>query len=133
MKHALIRGNNDPRVYDVVEQTFAVAEPFRWVDCPDGTLAGQHTFNGSGFDAADTTPGVPQSVSRAQAKIALHRAGLLDLVKTAVAADPEVQIWFDDATTWERQNPHVVALGDQLIGDAAGVDALFVQAAQIAA
>jgi hypothetical protein len=76
---------------------------------------------------------VPASVSRAQAKIALHRAGLLDMVKTAVSGDPELEIWFTDATTWERNNPHVVALGEELIGDTASVDALFVAAAQIVA
>lgn len=85
------------------------------------------------YQAGQPGPAVPASVSRAQAKIALHRAGLLGLVKTAVAADPEVQIWFEDALVWERQNPHVVALGEQLIGDAAGVDALFIAAGQIAA
>lgn len=75
---------------------------------------------------------VPQSVSRAQAKIALHRAGLLDMVKTAVAADAELQIWFDDAVTWDRQNEHVIQLGEQLLGDdPATIDALFVDAGKI--
>ena len=80
--------------------------------------------------AAVEARAVPSSVSRAQAKIALHRAGLLDMVKTAVAADPEVQIWFDDALVWERQNPHVIALGEQLF-DGETVDGLFIAAAQI--
>jgi len=75
---------------------------------------------------------VPASVSRAQAKLALSRAGLLEMVKTAVETDPnpEVKIWFDEAVTWQRTNPHVVALGEGLF-DAATVDGLFIAAAQI--
>lgn len=134
MKSALIRGNDDPRVYDVVDQEFPVAEPFRWVDCPNNTIAGQHTFNGTAFVALPAAPTVPQSVSRTQAKIALHRAGILDAVKTAVSADPELEIWFTDATSWERNNPHVVALGEGAMAlSSAQIDELFVAAAQIAA
>ena len=90
-------------------------------------LAAQHP-------AGSPKPVVPQSVSRAQAKIALHRAGLLDAVKTVVSLDPEMQIWFDDAVSWERTNPHVTALGTGALAlSPADIDALFIQAAGIAA
>ncbi|AWN43177.1 hypothetical protein [Methylobacterium durans] len=96
----------------------------------DAALAEVLALYGLGMSSGAS---VPQSVTRAQAKIALHRTGLLDMVKTAVEADPEVQIWFDDASTWERQNPHVIDLGEQLLGGAAEIDALFIEAAKIAA
>jgi hypothetical protein len=47
-------------------------------------------------------PYVP-TVSRAQAKIALFRAGLLETVQSAVTG--EAAIWFADALTWRRDNP----------------------------
>lgn len=81
-----------------------------------------------------SAPAVPQSVTRAQAKIAMHRAGILEAVKTAVAGDPEMQIWFDDAITWERKNPHIVALGEgALTLSEEQIDELFIAAAKIAA
>lgn len=81
-----------------------------------------------------TSPVVPATVTRAQAKIALLRAGLLENVKAAVsAAGGEVEIWFADAPTWERANAYVVALGAELALTTAQIDALFVQAAQITA
>lgn len=88
------------------------------------------------FQAALKAPeptSVPQSVTRAQAKIALLRAGHLDMVKTAVGASPEAEIWFEDAQIWERQNPYVIDLGEKLFGGATEVDALFIAAGQIQA
>jgi hypothetical protein len=78
-------------------------------------------------------PLVPQSVSRAQAKIALLRSGNLDKVKAAVATNDEAQIWFDDAQNWERQNPYVIDLGEKLLGGSDEIDALFISAGQIQA
>lgn len=78
-------------------------------------------------------PRVPQSVTRAQAKIALLRSGHLDMVKTAVEANPEAEIWFEDAQTWERQNPYVIDLGEKLLGGSDVIDALFIAAGQIQA
>ncbi|MGX7707966.1 hypothetical protein [Methylobacterium sp. Gmos1] len=73
-------------------------------------------------------------VSSAQAKIQLRRAGLRDKVDAAIkAADGEVQDWFSDARTWQRTNPHVVAIGAALDLTSDEIDALFRQAAAIAA
>jgi hypothetical protein len=73
-------------------------------------------------------------VSSAQAKITLHRAGKLDVVKAAVeAAGVEVQIWFAEARTWQRANPHVEAVRAALGMSKAEGDDLFRQAAQIQA
>lgn len=75
---------------------------------------------------------VPESVSRAQAKIALLRAGLLASVEQAVsAAGGEVAIWYADALTWRRDNPNILSLGTFLGLSDAQIDDLFRQAAQI--
>lgn len=53
----------------------------------------------------------PPPVSKVQAMIALQRSGKLDAVKAVIAADPEMQIWFDNAPTWNRDSARVAALG----------------------
>ena len=94
---------------------------------------------GSFSPAPEPKPPVPGAVSRAQAKIQLLRTPgstktLLDDVKAAVeAAGGEVEIWFTDATTWERANPYVAQLGGALKLTDEQIDELFVAAAKIAA
>jgi uncharacterized spore protein YtfJ len=73
-------------------------------------------------------PYVP-TVSSAQAKIALFRAGLLDTVQSAVTG--EAAIWFADALTWRRDNPNVVGIGAALGLSDAQIDELFAVAASI--
>jgi hypothetical protein len=73
-------------------------------------------------------PEPPITVSPAQAKIALHRAGLLSQVETLVAADPELKIWYDNATQWIRTDPNIVAMGAALSLTEQQIDELFVAA-----
>lgn len=74
---------------------------------------------------------VPGAVTRGQALMALHKAGLLPSVRAAVAAHPleEVRIWFDNALRWERENPYVLAIGLELGLTEAQIDDLFFAAA----
>lgn len=73
-------------------------------------------------------------VSSAQAKIALIRAGHMPAVRAAVAAaSEETQVWFSDARTWQRHNASVVAVGASLGLSDSEIDALFRDAAAIAA
>lgn len=75
---------------------------------------------------------VPQSVSRAQAKIALNRAGLLDQVNAIVAAaDIETQLAWNEALTFERSSPTVAKLAAALNLSSDQLDALFITAAGI--
>ena len=80
-------------------------------------------------------PPVPD-ISRAQARIQLHRAGLLQAAEDAVrAAGGEVAIWYADAATWQRANPYVAQIGGALspkLSDAE-IDDLFRAAALIGA
>ncbi|NNM74750.1 hypothetical protein [Enterovirga aerilata] len=97
--------------------------PNRGVDAPYNLLKwdGDLTFF--------TPP--PVSVSPAQARIALHSAGLLGQVKQIAEDDPEIGIWFEYATAWDRANPHVSDLGAALGLTEAQIDDLFVTAAAI--
>lgn len=75
---------------------------------------------------------VPERVTRAQAKIQLYRAGLLEQVETEVqAAGGETLLWYIEAATWERQNPHVLTLASRLGLTDEQVDQLFIDAEQI--
>lgn len=102
-----------------------------------GTEAGDIALSG-GFGPVELPevlpPAVPVSVTPAQARIALRRAGLYSAVLAAVeAADPEVGDWFEYGLAWERSNPYVAALGAALGMTEEQIDALFVSAAQIGA
>lgn len=75
---------------------------------------------------------VPTKVTRAQALMALHKAGLLPQVKDAVAAHPleEVRIWFANSLNWERNNPYVLAIGMELELTDDQIDDLFIAASK---
>jgi hypothetical protein len=89
-------------------------------------------YDGEITPYVEPPPPVPQRVTRAQAKIALLDAGLLDRVETAVKANSRrVQLWFADAQAWERENPHINALGAALGLSAAQIDDLFHAAAKV--
>jgi hypothetical protein len=99
--------------------------------------------NADGSFSAPPAPAaiVPSSVTSAQAKIQLLRTPgsatgktLLDDVTAAVQAKGgEINIWFTDARTWDRNNPYVAQLGSSLKLNAATIDGLFTAAAQISA
>jgi hypothetical protein len=82
-------------------------------------------------------PAIPQSVTRRQARQALLLAGKLDLVQPAIDAIPNapqramMQIEWDDSQDFERNRPSLIAIGGAIGLDAAGIDALFVQAAAL--
>jgi hypothetical protein len=79
---------------------------------------------------APPTPPVT-TVTRVQGMIQLSRAGLLTRVQTLVAADPEMQIWFNHAPTWERNNARILALAQSLGLSAGDLDNLFQSAAAV--
>ena len=95
------------------------------------------SFDGHAFTAPPPPPPViPQSVTMRQARLALHANGLLASVQPAITALPEpqrtqAQIEWDYSNGLERGNAFVATLGAALGLNAAGIDALFVQAAQL--
>lgn len=78
---------------------------------------------------------VPQSVSRFQAKAALALAGKLTAAEAAVTASGDVvlQLAWAEANDFRRDSPGINALAPLIGLDAAGLDALFIAAAQIEA
>jgi hypothetical protein len=81
--------------------------------------------------------GVPASVTRRQAKQELLAAGLLDMVQPAIDAIEDemtrrmVQIYWDDAQDFERDNEWLITLGKQGLGlSDEQIDAFFVGADQ---
>jgi len=74
-----------------------------------------------------------QPVTRKQMLIALHRAGLLDTIKGAVAAsgNVELQIAFDEALTFERNDAFLAAMAGALSKTDAETDGIFALAASI--
>lgn len=89
-----------------------------------------------------TVNGIPQEVTRRQARTALALAGKLALVQGCIDAIPDamqrevVQIEWDDSQTFQRQRPTLVALATGAAPYGLGMtlaelDALFVEAAKL--
>lgn len=78
---------------------------------------------------------VPDSVSRFQAKAALAQIGKLTAAEAAVMASGSVvlQLAWAEANGFRRDSPGINALAPMIGLDAAGLDALFIAAAQIEA
>ncbi|MBR6612281.1 MAG: hypothetical protein IKK93_08620, partial [Campylobacter sp.] len=73
--------------------------------------------------------GLPYKISIRQAKLALLGAGLLDDIENAMAsADRSVQISWEYATEFERDNPLILYFQSQLNLSKEQVDNLFIQA-----
>lgn len=108
----------------------------------DGVLYSDFTGNGYTVSeepgaAAESLQSVPVSITRAQAKLALLGAGLLDDVQPAIDAitDPTqraaAQIEWDDRLTFERTNPTLIALANAMGMSSEQLDALFAAGAQL--
>lgn len=73
-------------------------------------------------------------VTRAQARIALHNAGLLDDVEAYVNAEgtsPIVRIAYQDASEWKRTSATTIAIQNALSLSDKAVDDLFDDAAKV--
>lgn len=79
---------------------------------------------------------VPERVSRMQAEMKLHRAGLLgqvDMIMQDPATDPEIVIAWQAATEVRRNSPTVAQLASRLGLTDAELDDLFIDAVKIEA
>lgn len=75
---------------------------------------------------------VPQSVTRFRALAALHAAGLLAQVEAVVSTlDPLAQLAWDEAATYRRDSPILLAVARQIGLTGQQVDDLFRQAAAL--
>lgn len=68
-------------------------------------------------------------VTRAEGRLALHRAGLLAQIEAVISqADAETRIWYEDAQVWERDHPVVISIGAALGLTPEQIDNLFISA-----
>lgn len=77
---------------------------------------------------------VPQVVSRAQGRAALHNAGLLtqvDAIASDPLTDPLTVIALNDAQTFDRNSPTLIALAGVLGLTETDLDNLFMTALEI--
>lgn len=122
-------------------QTNSVPGPDILAAYPAGTVevplcpGPEWSWSGSDWEQSAPAPAaVPASVSRFQARAALHLAGLLDDAEAAVAAaDRLTQLAWEDARDFRRDSPTIAALAGVLGLDDQAVDDLFRQAATITA
>lgn len=81
---------------------------------------------------AAQTPPPAVSVSRMQALLALHDAGLLDAVNAIIAqADARTKLAWETATDFHRDSPTIITLWTALGKTEAELDALFIAASSI--
>ena len=108
--------------------------PDEYIDAPadfDVTRLGEYRYE----DGALSIPS-PQVVTMRQARLALLGAGLLDDVDAAINSLPSPQkeaarIEWEYAAEVQRNSGLVLGLGEALGLDAAGLDALFVEASKL--
>lgn len=104
------------------------------IEVPHAPANGDDKWVGGAWAA---TPVIPAAVTRRQARQALLLAGLLDDVQPAIDAIPDetarrmAQIEWDDSLEFQRGRALVIGIGTAIGLDAAGIDALFVQAAAL--
>lgn len=91
-----------------------------------------HIWTNGGW--VEGAPIVPKTVTRFQARAALHLSGRLSDVE-ALMSDPETdvlaQLAWQDAQEFKRESPTVLGMATLLGLSAADLDALFISAGQI--
>jgi hypothetical protein len=85
-----------------------------------------------GYDDPVPEVQVPTVVSPRQIKLALHAQGLLDSIEAFVAqADRSVQINWESAVEWQRDNELLNSMATAFGLDSTQVDQLFILAASL--
>lgn len=91
-------------------------------------------YRGMVWDGKNTLndpPPVIVPISATQAKIALHRAELLEKAESIVATNAELKIWYDTSQFWERENTYVKSLFKKLGLNKTEIDNFFLDATKI--
>ena len=124
------------RVINHAEADSGFAASQGWIPAGDSRIG--DSWDGEVFTPTPPEPPVvPFTVTRRQAKQALALNGLIASVQIAIDAIPNatqralMQIEWDDSQEFQRNRPAVIAIGTAVGLDAAGIDALFIQAATL--
>ena len=94
------------------------------------------TYDGGVFTTPETVIEVPKKISARQAKQELHALGKLSLVQSVIdaIADPDqkmnIQIYWNDATDFERTHPELIALATAIDMDGDQLNDAFISAAK---
>ena len=94
-------------------------------------------IDGSKTTIRDGADYVPESVvfpnlSRRQVRLALHNAGKLSAVETAInSAGPVAKITWNEAVEFERNNPLIAAISSAIGMSSSEIDALWLEAAKL--
>jgi len=135
-KWARIDGDRVAEITDI-DPTGRFHPSIQWESVPDNTRQGM-VKDGSNYHWPEPEPAaIPASVTRRQAKQALLMSALLANVQPAIDAIEDetergmVQIFWDDSTTFERNNPQLIALGEALELTDEQIDDLFIQASEL--
>ena len=126
-----------------VSPTDGLASEWVRADAPPELIDGQcAVFAGDSWVIYDAEPAVvvpvPTEVTMRQARLALHAAGKLAAVNTAIEALPDppktaARIEWEYSNAVRRDSQFVALLGPTLGLDAAALDALFVAASKLSA
>lgn len=128
MKHYRNPNSGEVFAYDTQAEREMYGAP-ELVTMSDEEVAQHH--------APPSAPAVPREVTRRQGRQALLLAGLLHQVQPAIDAieDPTqralMQIEWEDAQTFQRDRPQLIALARALGLDDPSLDALFQQASTL--
>lgn len=140
MKYALVENNVVIRLLRVEPSTvFHQPEASRYEPCPDDVMEGW-VRSGGALVAPSPVPAassVPLSISKRQARRALHDFGMLESVESAInnIQDPDlrqrVRIDYEDAQEYERAWPTLLQLAALIGLTDAQLDELFIHAATL--
>jgi len=134
MKAAIIRDSIVINIAKIDDVSFAESQG--WI-VSDTARIGDLYENGEFITPEPEPTPVPSSISRRQAKQQLAIDGFLSSVQPAIDAieDPAqqqfIQIYWDDATTFERDNKELVSLAEALGLSSEQLDEMFIKASRL--
>jgi hypothetical protein len=131
---ALISLNENNRIVEVKpdNKSFPIAEPLKWVDCPNDCTS-EWTYVDSQFiEPVPPLPVIPSIVSMRQARLALLQSNLLETVNTAINQGSEAdKITWEYATEVSRDDALVTNLSAALGLTSEQLDSLFTLASSL--
>lgn len=136
MRYAIIENN---KVINVIEATPQVKDqlfPAAILLADNSPVGVNWGYSGGNFTPPPIVKYVPPEVTMRQARLALHAAGLLNNVATAIngltePAKTQAQIEWEYSNSLVRSNPFVATLGGALGLTSDQIDDLFIAASQI--
>lgn len=135
-KWARINGNRVAEITDI-DPDGRFHPSIKWEPVPDDTKPGM-VKDGSNYRWPDPEPEpIPTSITARQGEQQLILSGLDEQVEAAIDGIADTterkltRAWYNRASTWERNNPQLIALGKALGLTDEKIDDLFKQASEL--